>query len=45
MPGILSSARQFCAICGHLSTAKHGRSFFGALARLTVGQPWMPAAV
>jgi len=40
----MSGARQFCAIRSYLSTAaKHGLSFFDALAMLTAGAPWTPA--
>ncbi len=40
-----TGARHFCAICSYLPTAaKHGLRFFDALAMLTEGQPWMPAA-
>ncbi len=40
----LTGARQFCAIRSYLSTAaKHGLSFFDALAMLTKGETWMPA--
>jgi hypothetical protein len=41
----MTGARQFCAIRSYLSTAtKHGLTVFDALATLTEGQPWMPAA-
>jgi transposase len=40
----MTGACQFCAIRSYLSTAaKHGLSFFDALAMLTEGEPWMPA--
>ena len=41
----LTGARQFCAIRSYLSTAaKHELGFFNALAMLTEGRPWIPAA-
>ncbi len=41
----MTGASQFCAIRSYLSTAaKHGLSFFDALAMLTAGEPWTPAA-
>jgi transposase len=41
----LTGARQFCAIRSYLSTAaKHGLSFFDALAMPAEGEPWMPTA-
>ena len=40
----MTGVRQFCAVRSYLSTAaKHGLSFFDALAALTEGKPWMPA--
>jgi hypothetical protein len=40
----LTGAKQFCAIRSYLSTAaKQGRGFFGTLAMLAEGQPWLPA--
>ena len=39
----MTGARQFCAIRSYLSTAaKHGLTFFDALAMLTGGHPWIP---